>query len=1332
MDRRIFDQLDQLQRGAREECPRRPTYNQTRHFLADNDVNNLGGDTDLFDDSETYGDETTVPSNFHGLQQSDLTTSPSQQNPFSYRGSRMHPPQSGRTQREQTRGPSATGRFDLSRFSYNDAAAGGGSSSSLGETLPSSPVVNASRRRSVASGPRTGHQTHPMQSIRREQSRFTRMPDPMDDEEDMEDIEWSRPLHTQASHATVPRERNRNAPTARTGAAPPIIQGIGLFSPRDLSDRFRSIFPFPLFNAVQSKCLPVVYNTNDNFVLSAPTGSGKTAVMELAICRLMNGFANGSFKIIYQAPTKSLCSERQRDWQKKFGPFDLEIAELTGDTDHAQLRNVQHASIIITTPEKWDSITRKWKDHQKLMQMVKLFLIDEVHILKEDRGATLEAIVSRMKSVGNDIRFVALSATVPNSQDIATWLGKDSLNYHIPAPRERFGEEFRPVPLVKHVCGYSSPANDFAFEKTLNGKLPDVIARWSQRKPIMVFCFTRSSTVETAKMLANWWATKGPSDRFWESPRSRVVVEDKDLRETVPSGVAFHHAGLSHDDRITVEKAYLNGDVNVICCTSTLAVGVNLPCHMVIIKNTVAFQGGGVCKEYSDLEVMQMLGRAGRPQFDNSAVAVILTRLQKQPHYDKMVSGQEVLESCLHRNLIDHLNAEIGLGTITNASTAKKWLCGTFLYVRLKENPEHYKIDGDASGKNLDERLEIICNKAVALLEEHDLVQSRPKLHCTEFGDAMSRYYLQFETMKSLLALPRGAKTSEILSCIAQAAEFSDIRFRAGEKPIYKTLNQHSDIKFTIPVNLDAPAHKVSLIIQAVLGTIDFPEDGKQRADFLSAKSLIFQNVQRLIRCVIDCHLYLEDAITARNALALARSLGAQVWDDSPYCMKQLDGIGPVAVRKLVTAGVRSIYGIADAEHHRLETILSRQPPFGKQLQDKAKMFPKLRFQLKLVGTTRTNECVTAQVRADVGFMNEKTPEQFQKKSVNICLLAELTGGHLLHFRRTSAKHVTKEIMFEAKLTKAGQTIHGYVMCDAFAGTLETANLTPALPQNFFPNSKSSEQYGKAISKASTVPSKRNVNGGSISKRNDSETDLDEFGIEGIDDSLFPADDFRSIDNFDDVENSTANKAKKRKQTKTNEGSTHVGQEPKKLDNGKWACSHNCKDKNACKHFCCKYGLDKKPKPKQNKPPAETSGGSKQTQLNLSVNKLPKTPAPTSDAQTEQLDLTDSPSETYQGLRRPKMVPRFERNYEISSPGFGFGGFDLSSQLDFTPSNEAPAIEAHVNEASVNEVPTNDEFSNTADDMMIAGVASDPPQGSDPNAERFREVFDESLFNLVD
>lgn len=117
-----------------------------------------------------------------------------------------------------------------------------------------------------------------------------------------------------------------------------------------------------------------------------------------------------------------------------------------------------------------------------------------------------------------------------------------------------------------------------------------------------------------------------------------------DLSATVTAGVAVHHAGLPIHDRLAVEKAYLAGDLGVICCTSTLSVGVNLPCHMAIIKNTAGYEGSQI-KEYSDLDIMQMIGRAGRPQFDTSAVAVIMTRLSQVSHYEQMMSGQEQLES---------------------------------------------------------------------------------------------------------------------------------------------------------------------------------------------------------------------------------------------------------------------------------------------------------------------------------------------------------------------------------------------------------------------------------------------------------------------------------------------------------------------------------------------------------------------------------------------------------------------------------------------------------------------------------------------------------------
>jgi ATP-dependent DNA helicase HFM1/MER3 len=564
----------------------------------------------------------------------------------------------------------------------------------------------------------------------------------------------------QSETVAIPRNIPR---TLALGHAPPMVHGIQLVSPHELPDRFRQVFPYQLFNAVQSKCFAPIYKSTNNVVVAAPTGSGKTALLELAICKAVEDNGSRQFKIVYQAPTKSLCSERVRDWSKKFTHLNLSCAELTGDTGQLEMTRVRNASIIVTTPEKWDSITRKWADHHKLVQMVKLFLIDEVHILKEVRGATLEAVVSRMKSMGANVRFVALSATIPNSEDVAVWLGRDHCTQQLPAHRETFDEAFRPVKLQKYVYGYDAKMNDFAFEKLLDGKLPGLIRKHTQKKPIMIFCFTRKSCENTASRLAEWWTGQSASERAWPSPTQRVIVGSKELQDLVACGVAFHHAGLEPQDRQDIETGYLKGIISVICCTSTLAVGVNLPCHLVILKGTVTF-GNNLLTEYSDLEVMQMLGRAGRPQFEDTAVAVIMTKSDKKEHYEKMFSGTDILESSLHRNLIEHLNSEIGLQTVNSLDSAKSWLEGTFLSVRMRLNPGYYKIDNIAQGGDTDHRLKLVCERDIKLLQEHELITCGQTIKCTEYGQAMSRYMVNFETMKIILSIPEHAKTEEIVS----------------------------------------------------------------------------------------------------------------------------------------------------------------------------------------------------------------------------------------------------------------------------------------------------------------------------------------------------------------------------------------------------------------------------------------------------------------------------------------------------------------------------------------------------------------------------------------
>jgi ATP-dependent DNA helicase HFM1/MER3 len=607
-------------------------------------------------------------------------------------------------------------------------------------------------------------------------------------------------------------------------------------------------------------------------------------------------------------------------------------------------------------------------------------------------------------------------------------------------------------------------------------------------------------------------------------------------------------------------------------------------------------------------------------------------------------SNADISFFSLYNNLIEHLNAEIGLGTVTGAASAKKWLSGTFLYVRLKENPDHYKIEGDASGLNLDERLERICRKGLASLEEHGLVSSAPKLRCTEFGDAMARYYLQFDTMKGLLALAPKAKISEILSVISKAAEFKDVRFRSGEKNMYKNLNKSGSIKFPILEDLNTSAHKVSLIIQSVLGAVDLPtEDQKHQWEYQSSKAVIFQHVHRLVRCIIDCQLYLEDSVASRNALMLARSLGAQVWDESPLHMKQLEGIGVVSVRKLVAAGISSIEELEMTEAHRIEQTLSRNPPYGLQVQDKAKAFPKLRVSVKMMGepVIKKGDHVTIKIKAEIGFLNEKVPETFQKRAVNVCLLAENSQGHKVYFARISAKKLNKgqDLLFSANLTSASQSIRVYVMCDEVAGTMRHVVLKPDIPALAFPHPKAAEDVKQSTAPPTAETTSSTMRQASQTKGRQASIDSNEFNDDELDDADLAraeTDGFVDIDDFEDNGELRGQPQKKKQKTKA-APVDQEGWEPKQLPNGKWDCKHTCTDKTVCRHLCCREGLDKKPKPpkqKENRKITDPGSDPKQTQLTMATAKKPNSTASkktTSERvppkpQSKSVDLSDTRS----------------------------------------------------------------------------------------------------------
>jgi superfamily II RNA helicase len=233
-----------------------------------------------------------------------------------------------------------------------------------------------------------------------------------DSHSDFEEQHHWQPEHQQQQHWSSQQQQQPQHQQLQLPPPPPQQQPVGPNGeelvrvadayPPDL----QRLWPFETFNAVQSAVLEVAAGSDENLVLSAPTGCGKTAVFEMCIARLLQEAAAqgnsrlGNQRVIYIAPLKALCQQTLDLWTAKFGPLGLRLAEVTGDSNSMQgsLRDIAAADIILTTPEKWDSVTRASREHAFLIGSVRLLLVDEVHMLSEDgRGATLEMIITRMK-----------------------------------------------------------------------------------------------------------------------------------------------------------------------------------------------------------------------------------------------------------------------------------------------------------------------------------------------------------------------------------------------------------------------------------------------------------------------------------------------------------------------------------------------------------------------------------------------------------------------------------------------------------------------------------------------------------------------------------------------------------------------------------------------------------------------------------------------------------------------------------------------------------------------------------------------------------------------
>ncbi|AJS02555.1 BMC_2a_G0035740.mRNA.1.CDS.1 [Saccharomyces cerevisiae] len=933
-----------------------------------------------------------------------------------------------------------------------------------------------------------------------------------------------------------------------------------------LPDSFRGVFKFTEFNKMQSEAFPSIYESNENCIISSPTGSGKTVLFELAILRLIketNSDTNNT-KIIYIAPTKSLCYEMYKNWFPSF--VNLSVGMLTSDTSFLETEKAKKCNIIITTPEKWDLLTRRWSDYSRLFELVKLVLVDEIHTIKEKRGASLEVILTRMNTMCQNIRFVALSATVPNIEDLALWL---KTNNELPANILSFDESYRQVQLTKFVYGYSfNCKNDFQKDAIYNSKLIEIIEKHADNRPVLIFCPTRASTISTAKFLLNNHIFSKSKKRCNHNP------SDKILNECMQQGIAFHHAGISLEDRTAVEKEFLSGSINILCSTSTLAVGVNLPAYLVIIKGTKSWNSSEI-QEYSDLDVLQMIGRAGRPQFETHGCAVIMTDSKMKQTYENLIHGTDVLESSLHLNLIEHLAAETSLETVYSIETAVNWLRNTFFYVRFGKNPAAYQeVNRYVSFHSVeDSQINQFCQYLLDTLVKVKIIDiSNGEYKSTAYGNAMTRHYISFESMKQFINAKKFLSLQGILNLLATSEEFSVMRVRHNEKKLFKEINLSPLLKYPFLTEkkqsqiIDKVSQKVSLLIQYELGGLEFPSyegASKLHQTLVQDKFLVFRHCFRLLKCMVDTFIEKSDGTSLKNTLFLLRSLNGHCWENTPMVLRQLKTIGLVSVRRLIRHGITNLEEMGHLSDTQIEYYLNLKIGNGIKIKNDISLLPCLNIRTKLENCKIENEELWLTFKVEISATFKSSIWHGQHLSLDI--ETEKSSGELIDFRRLQLNKLQSPRGFRisAKISPKLEKIEFSIHCQEIAGLGKTiVYSTDHLASQFSAKTPHIRKDLNSLEKCLFYESSSDGEVGKTSRVSHKD---------GLEESLSSDDSILDYLN----ERKKSSKAVESAAVIHPEAhsSSHFSNGRQVRSNGNYECFHSCKDKMQCRHLCCKEGI---------------------------------------------------------------------------------------------------------------------------------------------------------------
>jgi len=529
----------------------------------------------------------------------------------------------------------------------------------------------------------------------------------------------------------------------------------------------------------------------ESLVLAIPTASGKSLVAYLAILEsiLKGGMA------LYIVPLRALASEKFEELRELAGAVGKRVAITTGDYDQSDDR-LDRYDVIITTSEKADSIVRH---RTGWLERLSVVVADEVHLIHDgDRGPTLEVLLVRLQQINPSVQLIALSATIQNSLELADWLGAKHVK-----------SDWRPIVLKEgvHLDGAiyfddSSKRMVLSQGEPLPALVADTLKEGGQ---CLVFVNTRKSTESLARSLGIAVSNEMP-DLSRARGRSKELLEDQEeptsfgkrLAECLRNGVAFHNAGLSSEQRRTVEDGFRKGDIKAIVATPTLAAGINLPARRVIIRDLRRYDVNMGMTPLPVLEVKQMCGRAGRPGLDPYGEAVMLAKSErtKDELFERYIwSDSERIYSKLGNEaaLRSHVLALVATRAVGCRDELMEFINSTFFAYQ----GEAWSIEG-------------VVDDVLDFLRDEELIEGEgDEMRATLFGRRTSDLYVDpLSAVKMRLALAKAEEMGEawdipLLHAICATPDMPTLYMRKGDSSWVEARLDEYRKRFFLPIPED-------------------------------------------------------------------------------------------------------------------------------------------------------------------------------------------------------------------------------------------------------------------------------------------------------------------------------------------------------------------------------------------------------------------------------------------------------------------------------------------------------------------------------------------------